>query len=378
MIDRAKVLAYATKYWWAPCEDGIVWVGYAPINVNAAGKKAKDSNKAAEDYVGVFLWYPSKSGANLEALCLVPRSKEKEIEAAKDADRKWSKYASVGIALASYKDDHDDEDENLDVFPTKPPYHGLNDCTHFTSECLIAGGFPIVSEKDAARRGAGDLANYLNASSATKTLCYMAAHDDVQAVVDAGVVRAGDVFAYYKDLKHQYAHHTVPAVSSSTIAMHTWHAFDRPWDLDASDERYSLFHFADDDYTTANAKKWLRWWKVETLGDPKRATPKVDYYHFGDTGTLTVTSHEPKHAKEPPSGASYRWFSTNAKTAVVVRRKSTETKVETFTLPDPKPKDSKDPQAADPKSGDTPTTADGAFSNLPQGSKLSLKGTKLF
>lgn len=361
MINRAKLLDYATQYWWRPCKDGMVWVGYGPINVAKKAKDAKKAKGAKEDYVGAFLWYPSKDDPfPLESLCLVPKSKEAEIEKLKDFNRTFEKYKEVAIPLASYKDNPKDQDENREYFPTAPPDYGLNDCTHFTSECLIAGGFPVSSDK--ARRGAGDLANYLDASKETWTLCYMAAHDDVQAVVDAGIVREGDVFAFYTDLKHQYAHHTVPAVSSKTIAMHTWHAFDRPWDLGGSDERYSLFHFADDNYTTADAKKWPGWWKVETLGDPK--SPKVDYYHFGDKGTLTVTSKEPKNAKEQPKGATYRWFSTKAKTAVAVRRDKTSTKVETFTLSDPKK--------------DSPVTAAGVISNLPKGSKLSLKATQLF
>jgi hypothetical protein len=370
MINRDKVLAYAKSYWWRPCKDGKVWIASEPINL---AKEAKDRKK--EDYVAVFLWYPAKGNKNAnnsydgmwETLALVPPAKAKEIEGTKDDDdRLWSKYASDGIALASWKDDPKDSLENLGAFPTKPPYFGLNDCTHFTSECLIAGGFPITNDK--ARRGAGDLADYLDASKDTATLCFMASQEDVKAVVDAGVVREGDVFAYHEDVKHYYAHHTVPAVNSrGGVAMHTWRGFDRPWGrpwpFDIPGERISLFHFKDDVYTTADAKKWLGWWKVETLGNPKAA--KADYYHFSDTGALAVTSQEPKNAKEKPKTAPYRWFSTKAKTAVVVRRNDKETKVETFTLQDPKGKD-------------TSTTADGALSPLPKGSKLSLKGTQLF
>ena len=369
MIDRDKVFAFAKANYWRPLPDGIVWVAYGPIDVNAAAKRAKESKKATEDFVGVFLWYASSFGSRLEMLALVPKSKESEIEAANDDDRLWSKYSSVGVALASYKDDPTAAEENLAAFPTPPPYHGLNDCTHFTSQCLVEGGFPITSTKkddeaDRARRGAGDLAHFLDAASETKTLCMMASHADARAVVEAGVMKKGDVLAYYKDTEQKYAHHTVPAVSSNTVAMHTEHAFDIAWDFgkdDTTDERYSLFHWADDDYTTGDAKQWLGWWKVETLGDPSRDTPEVDYYHFGDTGTLTVTRQEPTQATDPPSGTRYRWFATDSSTAVVVRRKETETKVETFT-----------------QSDDTPASATGAFSNLPEGSTLRSNATKLF
>ena len=64
---------------------------------------------------------------------------------------------------------------------------------------------------------------------------------------------------------------------------------------------------------------------------------------------------------------TYRWFSTKASTAVVVRAddKKKETKVETFTLSDPKPKDPS-------------VTADGVLSNPPKGAKVSFKVTELF
>ena len=359
MVDRAKVVAYATKYWWRPCEDGIVWVGYGPIDVAKKAKEAKKAKDAKEEYVGVFLWYPGKDGSQLEALCLVPKSKEKEIET-KNGEATWDKYKSDAIALASWANKRTDKEEDLTGFgKTPPPDFGLNDCTHFTSECLIAGGLSIKDEK--AHRGAGVLANFLDASKETATLCWMAAHDDVKAVVDAGIVKAGDVFAYHNDTKHA-AHHTVPAVSPTTIAMHTWHAFGRPWHLDEPDQRVSVFHFKDDDYSTAEAKKWPGWWKVEATGDPKRTKP--EFYHFDDKGVLTVTDKQPKDEKVKPQGEAHRWFSTKPKTAVVVRRKGTETKVETFTLSDPKPKDPS-------------VTADGALSNPPKGAKVSFKGTKI-
>ena len=328
-----------------------------------------------ENYVGVFLWYPTASGGrNLEALCLVPKSKEKEIEKADDTKRTWGKYSSVAVALASYKDNPKDPEENLAVFlPSKPKYYGLNDCTHFSSECLIAGGF-VISKTDAgdrARRGAGDLANYLYYSKEVRALCFMASHADARAVVDAGVMQTGDVFAYYEDTKHQYAHHTVVAVSPETVAMHTMHQWDTAWDFDETDdtsERYSLFHFVDDDYTTPDAKRWTGWWKVETHGDPTLAVPMVRYYYFGDTGTLTVTTAQPKVAKTAPNGESYTWFATDSETAVVVRRNNMDTSVETFTRADPK----------DPQRQDIPATATGTIANLPEGSKKTLKATKLF
>ena len=299
-----------------------------------------------------------------ETLALVPKSKAKDIEDADDDDRTWAKYKDVAIPLASYKDDPKDKDENLGVFgDTKPPYVGLNDCTHFTSQCLIAGGFPVT--KAEARRGAGDLAFYLQASGDVTTLCWMADPDDVKAVVDADVVREGDVFAYHEDEKTP-AHHTVPAVTPKTIAMHTWRGFDRPWDrpwpFDIDGERISLFHFKDDDYKTADAKNWLGWWKVETLDDPKG--PNVVYYLFEATGEVTVTDKEPKNAKDKLKGDTFRWFS-RAKTAVVVRRTGLETKTQVEIFQEPKTKDGA-------------TTTAGAFSNLPAGSKLSSKGTKLF
>ncbi len=99
MIDRNEILKYATRYWWRPCADGKVWVRYIDIKVPEEAKKAKAAKaKAAkdgkaEDYVGVFLWYPAKSGrVNLEALCLVPKSKAKDIE---DASRSYMSHMAT-------------------------------------------------------------------------------------------------------------------------------------------------------------------------------------------------------------------------------------------------------------------------------------------
>jgi hypothetical protein len=368
MFKRADAVKYATDYWWRPTKDGVVYVKSKPVVL------AKVAQRNLKDYVGVFLWYPAKNTSvsrkgMWEALCLVSKATAEKIEKKPHEDRLLSDYADA-IPLASFKDDYAKQ-ENLRVFPTQPPYVGLNDCTHFTSQCLIAGGFPVTNDK--AQRGAGDLVQYLfGAPNDVTPLCFNADHDVVQAVVDAGVVREGDVFAYHTDKKA--AHHTVPAVSPRTVAMHTWRAtdvpWDDPWDTNMSSETYSLFHFKDDKYTTPEAKQWLGWWKVETFDGPAgkagAKSIKTEYYHFGDTGALTVSDTVPSSGRKPDEKQLHRWYARDAiksKTAVVVRRNQmydTVTTVEVFT------------PGADPKG-----PAAGAVKNPPKGPKTRLEVTRV-
>jgi hypothetical protein len=328
-IKRQQVVDHAEEYWWQPCEDNWVWV---KSDVIILANQIKDH----KGYVAVFLWYPAKDttvSANgmWEALCLVPQATMNKIVKLPHDKRLLSDFASDAILLASFKDEYPKE-ENLKVFPKKPPYVGLNDCTHFTSECLIAGGVPFKGPMDSSRRGAGELVAYLRSLGDVTTLCFDAEHDDVKAVVDAGVVKDGDVLAYHTG--KDPAHHTVPFVGPGIVTMHTWRAhgrkWDNPWDTDMSGERYSLLHFKDDKYDTPEAKAFLGWWKVDVKGDGKRAAP--EYYNFDDTGALAVATKAPKDAKAKADKPRFRWFSTKKNTAVVVRRDETKTMVETFTL----------------------------------------------
>jgi hypothetical protein len=319
---------HAETYWWQPCKDNWVWVKRDLIDLNKEIKKHAG-------YVPVFLWYPAQNttvSANgmWETLCLVPKAAADKIVKLPHEKRLLADFAKDAILLASFKDDY--KDENLTVFPKQPPYVGLNDCTHFTSECLIAGGVPFKGPMDSSRRGAKECVEYLRTLGDVTTLCYDAEHDDVKAVVDAGIIREGDVLAYHTG--KDPAHHTVPFVGPGTVTMHTWRAdsrpWDNPWDVDMRGERYSLLHFKDDKFTTPEAKAFLGWWKVDVKGDPKRAKP--EYYHFGDTGALAMTIKAPKDAKAKSDKPNFRWFSTKKNTAVVVRRDGTTTMVETFTL----------------------------------------------
>jgi Putative amidase domain len=334
MIKRKQAVDYAETYWWQPCKDGLVWVKRDVVDLPKEIKKHKG-------YVAVFLWYPAadtRVSANgmWETLCLVPRAVADKIVKLPHEKRLLSDFSKDAILLASFKDDYDDD--NLEVFPKQPPFVGLNDCTHFTSQCLIAGSFPVTKKE--ATRGAGDLVEYLRASAEVTTLCHIAEHDTVKAVVDSGVVREGDVLAYHTGKKP--AHHTVPFVGPGIVTMHTWRAskrpWDNPWDTNMSGERYSLLHFKDDNFKTPEAKAWFGWWKVEVKGDTKRGNP--EYYHFGDTGALAVASKAPKDAKAKPDKTTFRWFPVKD-TAVVVRRNQMETMVETFTLNKEDPKTAK-------------------------------------
>src|SRR6185503_13671447 len=96
-----------------------------------------------------------------------------------------------------------------------PPYFGLNDCTHFTSECLIQGGFAVTDDK--ARRGAGELYDYLYWSGGTKVLALDVSQGDATNVIDAGLLKQGDVIVY-RNQKDKLRHHGVVYVGDGGIA----------------------------------------------------------------------------------------------------------------------------------------------------------------
>jgi hypothetical protein len=67
-------------------------------------------------------------------------------------DKTFEEFRNRGaIMLCSYKD-HPSDEPALTTLALAPPYHGLNDCTHYTTECLIAGGFQLRMNTPVAGR----------------------------------------------------------------------------------------------------------------------------------------------------------------------------------------------------------------------------------
>jgi len=305
--DRDKAYSHAETYWWRPCTDGLVWIASQPINVarEAASRKLNS-------YTGVFLWY---GASDLEGLFLLPAAK-----AASARDGKLSSFPEA-VMLASYKDRRADEATELKALKLSPPYFGLNDCTHFTTECLAKGGFTVTN--DHARRGANDLYQYLLAHGSTKTLASDVTEADASAVISAGLMKKGDVVVYSNDGEKVH-HHGVLYVGDGGIAMHTYHQWQRDWQTAGGwNQRYSLFHISeDDDLTSAVATRWIGWWQVT----PPAGTPR--YYYIGAKGRVHVQAKAPTSTKLAPAGESY-WFADALSLKICARLKGD---VEEFTF----------------------------------------------
>lgn len=307
-FDRAKVAGHAEAYWWRPCEDGVVYIKTQGLNVGQEANRLK-----LKGYGGAFLWY---SRQKLEGLFLVPNSK---VPATKD---KFDTDFPDAVMLSSYDDDP--TDEPLGYFqdmrrpdPTlpgrqRPPYHGLNDCTHFTSECLIKGGFPVTNEH--ARRGAPDLYQYLYHHASTKVLASEVGTTDAGIVISAGLLKQGDVIVFTNQSDHQ-RHHGVVYLGGGKIAMHTFHQFNRDWaEAGGSDQLYSLFHISlDDVYTPWAISRWVGWWQITGGAD-------VRYSYLSDNGHMFTTKTKPSSTDHKPKGSDY-WFADATKMRTCLRTK---------------------------------------------------------
>jgi len=328
---REKVVDHATAFWWRPCEDGVVWIKNDAVNI-----QVEVSRRKLKNYGGAFLWY---SPWKLEGLFLLPSS---QIDAAKNG--KMEDFSSA-IMLASYSDDLKNESQAQDYLKKTlgklPPYHALNDCTHFTSECLISGGFAVTDVH--ARRGAPDLWRYLFAHHNAKVLAVDVPDTIANAVISKGLMKPGDVIVY-ADKKGGERHHAVVYLGGGTIAMHTWHQFNVAWQTAGGDDQlYSLFHISlDDSFVTPWASRWVGWWQLSFASQQM-------YMYVGGGGHVTVTPTAPKSMAVAPVGPNY-WFADNTKMWTCVRLKGL---VDEYTL------DPKDPTKASGVSagGGAPITA---------------------
>lgn len=328
---RQKVLDHATAFWWRPCEDGVVWTKEDAVDLQTEANKRR-----LKKHGGAFLWY---SPSNLEGLFLLPAS---QIAAAKDG--KFEDFPSA-IMLAAYSDNLADEAPAQTYLKRTlralPPYHGLDDCTHFTSECLISGGFPVTDAE--ARRDAADLWRYLAGHHHVKVLASEVTEAVATALVSRGLLMAGDVIVYTNRVNRE-RHRAVVYLGDGTIAMHTRHQFGVPWQsAGGPDQLYTLFHISlDDSFVAPWASRWVGWWQISAAGQSA-------YMYLGTGGHLTVTPAAPPSKAAAPIGSNF-WFADGAKMWTCVRLKGI---VEEYTM------DPTDPMSATgaPANGGAPITA---------------------
>jgi hypothetical protein len=297
---REQIVSYVDDNWMVPCQDGLVYVYYGPINT----KLKKDAQKKAtgKDWEAAFLQYPDAKYGSLEGLYLVPASDLAKVKGGQFAiasypDRKM---------LSSWFDKADKDGANPEVLAQKPADNGLNDCAHFVTQSLAAGGIHVETT------GVGTLFYSLRGMTETKTLALTVEAGVAEPIVNAGILKPGDVFIYSKlNGKVMEHHHSVVYMGSAKIAMHTWAnhpnhpSIHGDWKKSATDDHplLTLIHFGRDDAPIAASSVMPGWWEAVWMS-------QTYYYHFDKTGHVAWTQKAPANTKQPISmvrGKGY-WF----------------------------------------------------------------------
>jgi hypothetical protein len=98
-----------------------------------------------------------------------------------------------------------------------PKRGGLNDCAHFVSECLKAGGMGVVYDV-----GVPGLVRKLQNQSNTKTLAEFVRVDAAKRVINTGLLLAGYIIAYAGENRAYFPHgHSVVYMGNAAVANHT-------------------------------------------------------------------------------------------------------------------------------------------------------------
>ncbi|HJZ93190.1 MAG TPA: hypothetical protein VKE40_20100 [Gemmataceae bacterium] len=295
----AAAVNHANNYWYRSCADGDVWTPNAPVNANRECA-ARGLNPA--EWAGRFLNY-ERPGSLAEGLFLIPAAighpaiiKARDFMARNFPDRHF---------LCSWSDSKKDTFEGQ-----TPPYTGLNDCSHFVSECLQKGGVSTWS------LNAPGLVKGLRARPDTKTLCHQVDKDAARWIINCGLLTPGDVVAYsdWTGFRHATLY-----LGGRMIAMHTSanHPDGNPsflrndqngpnnWESSAhaAHPNITLIHFGDRDADTRPVRWAHGWWKVTGASG-------VFYYHFTPEGQTGWTSSSPTTLTRPPDNPGGRgyWF----------------------------------------------------------------------
>src|SRR5271166_1005799 len=120
-----------------PCKDGLVWAFYAAIDMKAQIAKHKQATK--KDWAAAFLQYTDPSFVSLEGLYLIPFADQPKVKA---GQFNASSYPDRKM-ISSWFDKADKNNLNHEVIAQKPEDHGLNDCAHFVTQSLAAGGIHV-------------------------------------------------------------------------------------------------------------------------------------------------------------------------------------------------------------------------------------------
>jgi hypothetical protein len=264
-FDRSKAIKYAKTYWTIPCEDGLLGAKWGHPSMDFLRKKV---SAPAPDWKPLFV----RDGTGTERGVFQKASEKDKVFQAWD---------------------------------------GLEDCAHFVSESMRAGGAAIDTQW-----GARELKEELQKlGTQTKTLIEKADQKTGQRMIDAGLMKQGDAVIYYTkvpsgDSKVGY-HHSAMYVGDGGITCHSVCRFkglgdssDDEWHLNQGTLlSYTFIHFSSDDSAASDVAIALTgWWKVEYSG-------KTTFTFFWGDGKASRSKTAPRSAKDRPHAADPAyWF----------------------------------------------------------------------
>ncbi len=334
MADMALAIQHANRYWSEICEDGSVMTKNKRIVIQ---EEYKNFKLEPSQWMAVFLKYSTPNASTVsEGLFFVEKSDSRAALGVRkqtlfrvdnfdnqDGTRGWH-------FICSWRDSGKDNIR----WGIEPRYTGLNDCAHFVSECLSKAGLKVGSND------VGQLVRNLQKAGA-KTLCQLVDKDRARRIMQANILKPGDVIAF--GTSDKILHHSVLYLGDEKIAMHTYinHPdFDknpnlvqkdpntgqlRNWETasNPSHPLVTIMHFPFEDNQLANSPR-VGWWKVTWKREEY-------YYYLYEDGRAGYVKNHPKTTKLPliaPQSTGF-WFETG--TEMVICWTSTGS-VETFHL----------------------------------------------
>ena len=200
-FDRAAAKAWADIHWCIPCEDGVVWTNRGPLQIDHAREKL---NGPSSDWWPVFL--QPKESEFQDWLFFIKRSWTVDRLQTVQFHQERVPEADLRVICTWHN-----QGSSLPGVPS-----GLNDCAHFVSECIRAGGIKVGSP------GVPELVKELRKLGNTKTLANLVDKAAAKRMVLSGLVKIGDIIAYggENDAYSPHGHRTV-YMGGEAVANHT-------------------------------------------------------------------------------------------------------------------------------------------------------------
>jgi len=286
--DRAAAVSFALEFWNRPCLSNShkAALGLDGEHDVSLDRVWKPSAAQAAVYEPLFVFNP---GTGQDDLVAMPK------EGAK---------APEGSDLPP-----------IPILDGKVPGMDLEDCAHFLSRCLIAGGVAIKEQWSVpmlliALRDSEDSSPMPTA----KTLAEKVPREAAQRVIDAGLLHIGDMIGYFANGGFQHSAMftgvrdgigRVTCHTKSRFMGHTPAGVSDAWHLDNSSFTFTLMHIP---YRHAPllASAMAGWWRIE---GPSGA----EFFSVSADGRAVRTTSAPKSTKPLsfPAAGDIRgyWFS---------------------------------------------------------------------